>query len=501
MRKFPLFFLIGFLACLTPGFSSGLMSLDEVMTHSNLSLVIKSYPRFVMKEPDGITVLSTGPDSDLKGLIVKGFKFVPYMVFYSRPSLAREVGQIYHRVGMFYLKVYGSEEAALCYFSQGAGYGEPDSAFMKALIHRRRAEHSESSFFMRKAARKDHTEAVYHLATFYEKGIGIGVDLGKAEKGYRFAQQNGFQPAALALGHLLFDQQKFQGALEFFNSLSQHNEEAYWYRRLLEVFLRPEEQLQQQSLAKLSGIIGHFRDLDDSGDPKAPFCLVGLLSKIQYNWKGNQSIPDYTRSAKRGYAPAQIACGYLYLKAKKNYRRAFDFFTQAADQGHPRAMFQLAVIHERSYLHPKKAAVSPAIKQADRKKAKAYYAKAAKANFLPAIHELAMILYSEGKTEEAISYLTLAAKRGFSTSVGNLGLILYSHQRYEKALPYLFEAGKKGNTEALYHAGKIFEGILPSTQSLKDLKKTHYCFTLAAEQGLGEAREALQLFLVRYLGK
>ena len=207
------------------------MSLNEVIFHPNLRLVIKSCPRFIMQEPNGITVMRTGPDSKSKGLVVKEFKFVPHMVLYSRPSLAHEFGQTWHNTGMFYLRFCGNEEAALYHFSQGAGYGKPDSAFMKALIHQGRGEYSESSFFMRKAARKDHIEAVYHLAIFHEKGIGVDIDLGKAEAGYRIAQQNGFQPAALALGHLLFDQQKFRGALEVFNSLSYCNEEAHWYSR------------------------------------------------------------------------------------------------------------------------------------------------------------------------------------------------------------------------------------------------------------------------------
>ena len=324
MRKFPLFYLIVFLICLTPSFSSDL-ALSEMISHPNLKKVIKSCPRLIIQRPDGVMVLATVPDSNLKGLVVKEFKFVPHMVLYSRPSLVHEVGQIYHHAGMFYLRVCGNEAAALYHFFQGSGYGKPDSAFMKALIHQGRGEHSESSFFMRKAARKDHIKAVYHLATFYEKGIGIGVDLEQAEKGYRFAQQNGFQPAALALGHLLFDQQKFRGALEVFNSLSQHNEGACWYSRLLEVLLTPKEQLQQQYLSELTLILDHFRALDANGDPKAAFCLVRLLSKIQYNWEGDDAIPYCTRSAKRGYAPAQIACGYFYLKAKKDYRRAFDF--------------------------------------------------------------------------------------------------------------------------------------------------------------------------------
>ena len=198
----------------------------------------------------------------------------------------------------------------------------------------------------------------------------------------------------------------------------------------------------------------------------------------------------YRESAKRGYALAQNKCKELALLASEegNFKKTLMFIEAAAIGGDLEAMLAMTVMYNKCSLDSGKTALSDKDKKAHNEKIKFWYKKAAAANYLPAVHEWGVISYRNGEFEQAIKYFRRSGSQGFLPSIQNLGLILYVNQCYQEALPYLEKAE---NAEHLYHAGMIYKGELPGTEKIKDLRKAEYYLTLAKEQGLKEAEDAL----------
>ncbi|WP_165380308.1 tetratricopeptide repeat protein [Candidatus Finniella inopinata] len=516
MRIFFCSFIISVAIC-SGANSSGYWRLYDLLLHSRKSVPFCS--GIIIQRKEGVQVLETSSlndeDGRPKGLILKEVRYRPLVFLYAQPSLTHEFGLIWHQAGMFALRFQMNREAALYFLTQAAEYNKPESQFMKAILHKEDQKYEESFLSMKKAANNRHAEAAYHLGVYYEKGIGTAKNLARAEKCYRFSGLNGncsvVLASASALGHLLFDQGRYQAALGCFESISSYDNEPSWYARLLSALLNNpptkkvvkfceeiEEKLPKpkvtgngilQKKPRQKDIEAYFGALDEKGDAKAPFCIA-LLHRDKNEVE--KAISCFLRSAQRGYAPAQIRCGNLAMEAKK-FEKAYPFFLAAAEKGYPEAMFNCAVTCEKWLEHAGKGALSEVDQMQVREKIKIWYSKAADLNFLPAIHELGMVLYHEGKFEKTFRYLSLAADNGFDASIINLGLILYSQGCYERALTYLVKMADQNNYEARYYAGLVYGFHMPTTPL--NFKKAVYYLTLASEGGITEANGGLkQLF-------
>ena len=513
MRIFFCSFIIIVAICSSAN-SSGYWRLSDLPLHPRKSVLFCS--RIIIQREEGVQVLETSSLNDElgqpKGIIVKEAQYKPLVILYAQPSLAHEFGLIWHQAAMFALRFQMNRNAALYFLNQSSEYNFPQSQFIKAILEKEAQNYGESFLSMRKAANNNHAEAAYHLGVYYEKGIGTAKNLARADKCYRYAGQYGnasvVSKSTLALGHLLFGQGRYEEALKYFEFISNHDDEPYWYARLLSILLnKPSakkkekfyEEIEEKSSkpnTKYGGILrkkteqndiaAYFCALDEKGDAKASFCLA-LLYKDKNEVE--EATSYFLRSARRGYARAQIECGNFALNAHK-FGNAYRFFLAAAAQGFPEAMFNCAVTCENWLAHHEKGTLSEVDQMHVRQKIKNWYVKATSLNFLPAIHELGMVLYYEDKFQESFKYLSLAADNDYDASIRNLGLILYSHGYYEKALAYLVRMADQNDYEAEYYAGLVYGFHLPNTPS--NFKSSAYYLTLAREGGITEAKGALK---------
>lgn len=92
-----------------------------------------------------------------------------------------------------------------------------------------------------------------------------------------------------------------------------------------------------------SGAIAHFRAADDAGDPEGSRELGILLEKTGDNVGARAALQ---RARDRGSASGALAFGLFLLNSESDVPGAKDAFKEAADMGHPKGAFNLAVLHE-----------------------------------------------------------------------------------------------------------------------------------------------------------
>ena len=177
------------------------------------------------------------------------------------------------------------------------------------------------------------------------------------------------------------------------------------------------------------------------------------------------------------------ACDYL---KKKDYSKAFDLYSKAAEKGLAEAQNNLGSMYQNGW----------GVTQ-DYEKAKELYTKAAEQELAEAQYNLG-VMYKNGwgvtqNYEKAKELYTKAAEQELAEAQYNLGMMYECGegvtQDYEKAKEWYTKAAEQGFAEAQYALGMIYEFSYGVT---RDYQKAKIWYAKAAEQGHFLAKKRLE---------
>lgn len=175
----------------------------------------------------------------------------------------------------------------------------------------------EAAMFYKKGADAGYPPAQYNFGAFYEQGTIGAVDHKKAIYWYEKAADQGLEDARFHLGNLYY-----LGEI-----VAQNHEKAFI------IF----EELAKKGNAHAQLMLGMYYDFQETSH--------GLSPEDAYYW--------YWQSAKQGYAPAKFNLGMMYLKGsfvKKDINEAFRLVVQSANEGFPYANKYLGDVNAEGVL-------------------------------------------------------------------------------------------------------------------------------------------------------
>ena len=208
-----------------------------------------------------------------------------------------------------------------------------------------------------------------------------------------------------------------------------------------------------------------------------------------YNEKNYaKAFEYYTKAANQGNAQAQCNLGFCYDKGQgvaQSYTEAVKWYRKAADQGFARAQYNLGVSYEKG------EGVAQSYTEAVK-----WYRKAADQGYASAQSNLGYCYkYGQGVAQsytEAVKWYRKAADQGLALAQNNLGVCYEKGegvaQSYTEAMKWYRKAADQGNALAQYNLGNLYKegkGVVTNSQTAK------YWYEKAASQGHKEAKKAL----------
>lgn len=206
----------------------------------------------------------------------------------------------------------------------------------------------------------------------------------------------------------------------------------------------------------------------------------------------NQEQVDYCLElAKNGDADALFRLGVLYDQGGQldtDYERAGQFFTLAANQGHPQSQYRLALMYlaggglvpdEKLFVQLCSEAARQGIIGAQFRLGRHYYEKQGLERDLRQAEQwwlqAARLRYSEAQVAVACMYLNGEA----------------SPKDGQGALYWFMEAAQQGHPTAMYNLGRMYEAGQGVDQ---DSVESQRWYRLAAERGNADARARVSMF-------
>ena len=165
-------------------------------------------------------------------------------------------------------------------------------------------------------------------------------------------------------------------------------------------------------------------------------------------------VKTLAEAAELGYADAQYSLGGRYrggVGMRKNYEKAFYWFTKAAEHEHAEAAYYLAAMYRKGRAT-----------KVDLFKAKELTEKAASLGCAPAQHMIGKLLLSiPGREKKAVAWIRLAASNGYRIAEYDYG-IMHLNGSLEESDPQegfglLSRSAGKGYAVAAYKIGEILE--------------------------------------------
>lgn len=225
--------------------------------------------------------------------------------------------------------------------------------------------------------------------------------------------------------------------------------------------------------------------LATAGDAHAQYMLGYIYDRgLGAAREPSASLDWYTQAAEQGHPFAQNNLGFLY-KQQQNWQESLKWYTQAAEQGDATAQNNLGYAYQHGEGVTKDMAA-----------AMKWYKLAAEQGDAAAINNIAS-LFAQGLGVEAdiaaaARWYRLAADRGHPVAQYNLGLAYLLGKgvplNHPEALVWLLRAAEKGLPEAQYEAGKLY---LEGAGITVNRGEAERLLQLAAAQGHRQANDLL----------
>ena len=208
-----------------------------------------------------------------------------------------------------------------------------------------------------------------------------------------------------------------------------------------------------------------------------PYCGNKIIS--------SNTILEKTDTRKDSNSDSEFEEGmkfYFGEGVQRDYSRAFNCFTKAANNDNDRAQFYLGVMYDQGQ----------AVSQ-DYSKARVWFEKSAEQGNADAQYNLAAMYYNGyGVTKDyskAAEWLEKSAKKGDKRAQARIGeMYFYGKglpQDYSKAAEWLQKSAEQGDADAQYNLGFLYENGLGVA---KDYSKAAEWFEKSAEQGEADAQ-------------
>ncbi len=358
----------------------------------------------------------------------------------------------------------GDQQQALEYFTKAAQAGEIQAEIFLSKHYLYNGKPKAALYFLERAAKKGNLYAQYQAGRLYAEGVG-GVEA-NAEKAFLYlssAESRGHGPAAYLLGHLYEKERQ--------------EESAYYYYAKAADRSVPEAQLRMGSLA--------YKEKNYS---KAAFYLEPASAKLfpeacyklalmYLNGLGVEV--DIDKALTILHAAEEVDNGSIYELLGRIYfkrgevERGLGYFAHAADRNRLQSLAFLANyyrIHgeytssleyfrrlqaldfslERSVvvanLYVKAGDISQAVEELQQAHSQAYE---------PASVKLAELLFSTGRTDQAVLCLQEAMLSGGLQARKILGMHYLENNVYDQALTILSPLVAEGDEEAQLEVGKL----------------------------------------------
>ncbi|NLZ63153.1 MAG: sel1 repeat family protein, partial [Lentisphaerae bacterium] len=206
------------------------------------------------------------------------------------------------------------------------------------------------------------------------------------------------------------------------------------------------------------------------------------------------SVERLQKLAKDGNSNAQLALGKIYFEGlvgqKQDYDKAFELFTQSADQGNPQAMFNIGLCYEGGFGVKKNP-----------KEALRWYYQAADAGVPEAQINAAVAAEQRGDYEKALHYLKIRANAGDTAAMNKVASFLLNGlgtpENPQEAVSYLLEASRRGNSRAQVRLADCYQRGVGVERNYLEMFNW---LTLAAQDGDPEAQAKLGYCYQKGLG-
>lgn len=303
------------------------------------------------------------------------------------------------------------------------------------------ANYKQAMYYFLHAARKNVADAFFHLAVYYQIGRPVEKDIRKSLYFYELGANNGQMQCCQSAGILYYQD----------NVIERDYAMALFYFEL-----------------------GSYKG-STVCMMNAAQILFGGFGGIQVD--KNRAFKYIQMAARAGDPEGLYYLGLAHYNgeeyASKDYKKAFDCFTRASNEGNLNAMFQLGMMYEYGYYVQK-----------DFSKAFDIMKRAAARNHIRAQCNLGY-LYIEGlgvqkNIPEAIKWLEKSANNGFNEAYYNLACVYKEQNCITKYKHYIEKAADSGITRA---QADLANEYLVGGNFPFDINKAEHYLKLAADNG------------------
>jgi TPR repeat protein len=359
-----------------------------------------------------------------------------------------------------------------------------------------------------KVEERGDAEARYYLGQMFEQGLGVDMDVYRAQALYQLAARQGEARAQYALARLAQERYDPQ-ALEWFDKaahngnapaqcvLGEHHAQGIGMPRDtvqgLHWYLRASEQGYLPALKGLHGLLEQEAGsmalailvrAAEAGDAASQHLLAQRCAQGDgLAASPSQALHWWEAAAAQGYAPAQCALGLQWLSGRhleRNAVQALHWLTLAAEQQDARAQWNLGSLY---------ASGAPGVDK-DLIQAFEWCHRAAQLVFVPAQATLGVLHARMGESAKALHWWALAAQGGDVEAQFNLATALLAGPDgapdAERAFHWFYQAANQGLAPAQTKVGILYatgQGVA------QDAIEAHKWFEIAARQGDRAARE------------
>lgn len=197
------------------------------------------------------------------------------------------------------------------------------------------------------------------------------------------------------------------------------------------------------------------------------------------------SVEHLKKLAKSGNSNAMLTLGKIYFEGrageKQDYKKAYEYFLEAAQQDNPQGMFNVAICYDAGY------GVTKNLDEAIR-----WYYKAADYGVPEAQANASNAAEQRGDYASALKYLKMLAKNGNPAAMVKVAAYLQAGLGGpiddELAAQYLQDAALKGNRRAQVKLADCYQNGRGVTRNYEEMFSW---LTLAAQDGDAEAQTKL----------
>ena len=201
--------------------------------------------------------------------------------------------------------------------------------------------------------------------------------------------------------------------------------------------------------------------------------MLNLLPKVKLGKKQLTSKKMFKMAAEQNH-PAAIENLAILYKLEKKYEDAFKMYEKGKDLNRYSCYRGLAEMYRYGHFVPK-----------DTVKALELYTSAAENNDLVSQYSLGNFYYkgilAAKDRLRAVQWYTKAAERGYLNAQNELGIIFYEEKKFTEARKWFQMAADKGNAFGAYNLGLIYYQGLGTPKDISEAKKW---FLVAAERDM-----------------